>query len=386
MTLRLGLATACLCLVAAAPLAAQGRTETGAFLVRLGSDTVAVESFTRTASRLEIELVYRSPRTVLRHYVLDLGADGSVTRAEVGVYRPGAPLAHPMQRIIVTFHGDSATWENRRGDTVSTRTVAAPAGTLPLLMPAYSTLTLVTEKARRAGQDSVSVMMQLGPAPAIPVAVKLLGRDSMTLQLSFGQIRARVDRDGRFLGSVAPEATAHHIVSPVTGVDVRALAAAFAARDSAGQAMGVLSPRDTIRAVVTGANLMVDYGRPWKRGRDVFGGIVPWNRVWRTGANAATQLRTDRDLVIGGVTVPAGMYTLWSLPSQGGWKLIINRQVGQWGTQYDEAQDLARIDMQAETPASPVEQFTIAVAPDPSGGVLRLAWDRTQASVRFTAR
>jgi hypothetical protein len=385
MSLRSGLAAVALTLVGACPLVAQ-RPESGAFLVRLGNDTVGIESFTRTASRLDVDQVWRAPRTTLRRYVVDLGADGSVTRAEIAVFRPGGSSDRPMQRVVATFHGDSATWETRRGDSVTTRTVAAPAGTLPLLFPAYSTLSLLTEKARRAGQDSVSVTVQPGTGQAFPVAVKVVGSDSMTIQLPTGQVRARVDRPGHFLGSIAPEATAHHIVTPVAGVDVRAMAVAFAARDSAGQGMGVLSPRDTLRAVIAGVSLMVDYGRPMKRGRQIFGGIVPWDKVWRTGANAATQFSTDRDLVIGGVAVPAGKYTLWTVPGQGGWKLVVNRQTGQWGTEYHEAQDLVRIDMQVEELTSPAEQFTIAIAPEGSGGVLRLAWDRTQASVRFVSR
>jgi len=386
MTLRFGLTACSLGLAVAAPLAAQERQVSGALLVRLGNDTVAVESFTRTAGRLDVDQLYRAPRTTLRHFVVNLDPGGAVTSAELAVYRPGAPADRPLQRLIMTFRGDSVITENRLGDSVRVRTVAVPPGTIPLLAP-YATLTLMTEKVRRAGQDSVAVMVYSpGAAQAVSVAVKAVGRDSMTIQLPFGQIRAAVDRAGHFLGSIAPEATAHHTVSTVTGVDVRALATIFGARDSAGQAMGVLSPRDTVRAVVNEANLMVDYGRPSRRGREVFGGIVPWNQVWRTGANAATQFRTDRDLEIGGVAVPAGLYTLWTVPGPGGWKLVVNRQTGQWGTEYHEAQDLARVDMRTESLADPIERFTISIVPAASGADLRLAWDRTQASVHFTVR
>ena len=81
------------------------------------------------------------------------------------------------------------------------------------------------------------------------------------------------------------------------------------------------------------------------RGRKIFGGLVPYDQVWRTGANAATSLKTDVDLTIGGANVPAGSYTLYTLPGMNSWKLIINKQTGQWGTEYSEGQDLARVDM-----------------------------------------
>jgi hypothetical protein len=99
--------------------------------------------------------------------------------------------------------------------------------------------------------------------------------------------------------------------------------------------------------------------------------------VWRTGANAATQLNTPVDLVVGGATVPAGKYTLWTLPAPGGWKLIVNKQTGEWGTVYDAAQDLVRVDAKVEALAAPVEQFVIAFEP----GMLVLTWDRTKVSV-----
>jgi hypothetical protein len=109
---------------------------------------------------------------------------------------------------------------------------------------------------------------------------------------------------------------------------------------------------------------------------------VPWNTVWRTGANAATQLNTSTDLTIGGATVPAGKYTLWTLPTQKGWKVIVNKQTGQWGTEYDAQQDLARVDAKVETLATPVEQMVIAF--EPGSGTptaLTISWDRTKVSV-----
>lgn len=148
-----------------------------------------------------------------------------------------------------------------------------------------------------------------------------------------------------------------------------------------------LSPRASAEAEIGGATVQVDYGQPSKRGRAIFGQLVPWGRVWRTGANEATGFTTDKDLVVGGADVPAGSYTLYTLPAEtGAWKLIINRQTGQWGTQYDEAQDLARVDLKTATLSEPLEKFTIEVKPEGDGGVLRLAWDTTEATVPFAVK
>jgi hypothetical protein len=148
--------------------------------------------------------------------------------------------------------------------------------------------------------------------------------------------------------------------------------------------MGALSTRDTLQVAAGGAALWIDYGRPAKRGRAIFGALVPWDVVWRTGANAATQFRTDHALQMNGTTVPAGFYTLWSIPTPTGMKLVINGQTGQWGTDHDAARDLYTIDMQVSTLAQPVERFTVSVDPGAKGGVLHLDWDTRRASLSFT--
>jgi Protein of unknown function (DUF2911) len=149
----------------------------------------------------------------------------------------------------------------------------------------------------------------------------------------------------------------------------------------------VLSPRDTARATVGAAHLLVDYGRPSKRKRVIWGGLVPWNEVWRTGANAATMFVTDKDLQFGSKVVPAGTYTLYSVPSQSGsWLLVVNKQTKQWGTEYHADSDLVRIPMTTSAIASPVEKFVINIVPDGSGGAIHLDWDATEATASFRVK
>ncbi len=113
---------------------------------------------------------------------------------------------------------------------------------------------------------------------------------------------------------------------------------------------------------------------------------MAWNEWWRTGANAAVEFTTDRDLEIGGIAVPAGTYTLFSIFAPERAELIINTQTGQWGTQYDSTRDLARIPMTRESLADPVERFTISIETTDAGGVLQLSWDTTRFSVPIVVR
>ena len=171
----------------------------------------------------------------------------------------------------------------------------------------------------------------------------------------------------------------------VTAAALAAVLAGGAAAQQPGQQRPVLSPRDTVSLEVgTGRRIYVDYGRPSMRGRRIMGGLVPYGRVWRTGANAATTLVTDVDLELGGTEVRRGTYTLYTIPTPAGWTLIVNRQTGQWGTQYESARDLARIPMQVAPLREPVEQFTIALERTRGGaGTLALSWERTRATVPF---
>ncbi len=153
---------------------------------------------------------------------------------------------------------------------------------------------------------------------------------------------------------------------------------------STSSAQAPASPRDSVKATVGGASIAVNYGRPSKRGREVFGGLVPFGTVWRTGANAATAFTTTKALRFGSTTVPAGSYTLYTLPDQSGkWQLIVNKQTGQWGTVYDQALDLVRVPLTVEQIPSVVEQMAISVTPSANGGELAVIWDRTKAKTSF---
>jgi hypothetical protein len=146
------------------------------------------------------------------------------------------------------------------------------------------------------------------------------------------------------------------------------------------------SPPGTAQVNLKGKKITIDYGRPSMKGRKIMGDLVPYGKVWRTGANEATTLTTEADLNIGGTNVPAGKYTLYTLPSEGTWKLIINKQTGQWGTVYEESQDLARVDLKKSSLSQPVEQLTISFdKKNDSTADLVLQWETTQLSVPLKA-
>jgi Protein of unknown function (DUF2911) len=214
-----------------------------------------------------------------------------------------------------------------------------------------------------------------------------LGRDSISIiNGRMDQYHLQIDKQGHVLGVLPIAGTAKNSVERVKTLDMAGLTAAFAAREQAGAGMGVLSPRDSVVTTVAGAALWIDYGRPGKRGRVIFGEVVPYGEVWRTGANAATQFRTDKALDFGGTVVPAGFYTIWTVPGKDGWKLRFNGETGQWGTAHKDEKDLYTVDMKVSQLPAVAERFTISVAPSDQGGALNLDWDTTRASAAFTVK
>ncbi len=154
-----------------------------------------------------------------------------------------------------------------------------------------------------------------------------------------------------------------------------------------------ISPHETVSMVIDGGRITLVYGRPYSKDpksgevRQIWGVVVPYGKVWRFGADEATLFITQQTIELGGTTIPAGAYTLFMLLEQDSAKLIVNKQVGHWGLQYDEKQDLARIELKKAPLENNVDQFTLSLAKNPSGGgTLNIWWEKTHFSVAISAK
>jgi Protein of unknown function (DUF2911) len=380
-------AAACtLPLLAAFATPAAAQTDSAGLVTVLGRDTLALERWVRTPERVTAEAVVRSPRTSIRRYVLDLAPDGRMRRFEERVIDPADAAGAPMRTDVYEAGAGGWTRTVTQGDSTATSQVAAPAEALPWVDLVHWPFELVLMRAR-GGPGGEAPLLSGGRALAYRVTPAEGGGWTLTHPMR-GPSVAQVDAQGRLVSLDAAGTTRKVVVTRVPWLHFDDAAARWAAADQAGRGMGELSGRGRTEAAVAGANILVDYGTPARRGRDIFPAVVRWGEVWRTGANRATHFTTDRALVMTGadgatLQVPAGEYTLFSIPqADGGW-LIVNRQTGQNGTSYDSAQDLGRVRMRREAVAEPVETFTIGVEPAGQGGELRLSWDRSAFVVPF---
>ena len=362
------------------PASAQ-RPDSLAFVARLGVDTVAVERIVRTATTLDADVVIRSPRTTLFRHRMTMTPDGHLQRLEATVLNPATGAV--MRQTLYTRAGDSLRVEEVQGDQHTSRMVAAEAGTLPFIDLVHWPFDVALKRMRAAGATALPAPMLSGArVSGFPLA--FLGADSATVtHPTRGTMRLTVAPDGGLVTLDAGATTRALIVTRGGWPDVPAMARHYASLDAAGRGVGELSGRGLTEKTVLGADVEIDFGVPLKRGREIWGALVRHGQLWRTGANRATHFTTSRDLRFGDLLVPAGTYTLFSMPEEDGGLLIINRQTGQNGQSYDEARDLGRVRLVARPLPDVVEGFTITVDEEGGRGFLKLQWDRKELVAEF---
>jgi len=214
--------------------------------------------------------------------------------------------------------------------------------------------------------------------PLGDVTVKPLdgGKMEITHDWLAGTGEAMMDSAGNMLSYSGARTTYDvRVKRLVTPPDVKGIAERWEAAETQAGHVKSLSVRDTVRAQIGNSILTVEYGRPLLRGRTLLGDLIPYDYVWRTGANAATQFTTSTPIRLAGMEVPAGTYTLFTAPHTNGVDLIVNKQTGEWGTEYNRSLDLGKVRIMSEVAPAPVEEFTISILPgDKRHGTLVLEW------------
>lgn len=385
------LLAAALCLLPSAVGASPKPVSEGTLITRLGNDTLTIEKFERFADRATGRMVRRVPRTSIVEYDVVLSKQGRPERATFRINSPPGVAGAPAPRTLrVTLRADSAFSEEMR-DTLVRRAWPLPNAFITMADSyGLSELWLAWLRTLKTDTATVVAVAPLGGVGSGRVPARVGSRDSVYLQLPTGSFRIVADSKGRLLSLDGSDSPVKHLVSRVKSADLDGFAARSAALDAQGRALGAwVSPRDTVRAILGACSLWVDYGRPSKRGRKVFEHGVLGDTLWRTGANAATQFRTNRDLVIAGRTLPAGKYTLWTRVTGEAFALLVNAQTGQWGTVHDSARDLMQLPLEKRPLTETVEMFTIRAQAEDGGtgrGMLRLQWDDTELVLPFEVK
>lgn len=363
--------------------------ERGVLFMRLGPDTMFVERFELTRDRLYVESVVRTPSVIFRTFDARLNGDGSFASVRVAAFDAANPRGPATDSATVAFSADSTFYSFGIGP--GKQSLRLPGrGDYVISLPGNVTFVnhlLLAARATRARGDSLIGTMTTRNG-AYPLRVKRVAPDTLTVFAQIaGLMRVLLGADGKVVGLDGTGSSLGYIGTRGSWIDIDSVARAFSEHERRAGRTGSLSLRDTVIAEIGGARLSVDYGRPSRRGRAIFGNVVPFDRIWRTGANLATHFATDRPLDFNGLPLPAGTYTLHTIPRPDGWTLLVSSETGQWGSVAPDPQSfVARIPMRVRETSEVVETFTIGVVPDGAGGRIRLAWDRTLAEASFTVR
>jgi hypothetical protein len=378
-----------------------GPPERYGFVALLGRDTVSLESVTRTGNVLVSDEVDRFPRVRRRHTRITLGADGSIRHLEMDIRTPSEPPPQRERHVVADVTKDSVTISKR--DSTGVRRIAFATGgvlTMAHLPQMYSLTDLYFGAAlARAASTNLPagdkvllhqfyIDREFDRFPLHDGIVRPLpgGKAELRHDWLSGTGEATFDSSHHMLAYSGARTTykveVKRLTNPPERPEIEAIGGRFAALETSSGGAAQLSVRDTTRATIGNATFTVDYGRPLARGRVLVGNILPYDEVWRTGANAATQFSTSMPITLGGIRLPAGMYTLWTIPRTTGVDLIVNQQTGQWGTGYNAKFDIGKAPMATAAPASPVEKFTISISStDAHHGTLVMEW----GTFRWTA-
>ena len=387
-------------LVASAAVACRpaGPQQKYGFIARLGNDTVSVESITRSGNKVVVDGVDRFPRVRRRHTEIELGPGSTIRHLVMDIHTPSEP-ANQRERHVTAEVTEDSVHILQTDNAGKLRHEFATKGAVAMAhVPQMYSLYELYFDAAFARADS----LKRGVGDTVQLRQFYIDREFDRFPLHHGVVRLLADHKAEIRHdwlSGTGEATfdsAGHMLS-YSGArttylvevarldsqpDIKSIADRFEATESTAGGFKQLSPRDTVRATIGNDSITVDYSRPLARGRTLVGAIIPYDRVWRTGANAATQFTTSSPIRLAGLQLAAGTYTLWTVPHQNGVDLVVNGQSGQWGTEYNHARDVGVARMQSTTLSTPVEQFTITVAAkDPKHGTLAMEW----GSFRWTA-
>jgi hypothetical protein len=373
-------------------------TQKYGFIARLGNDTVSVESITRHGNKVVVDGVDRFPRVRSRHTEIELGPGSTIRHLVMDIHTPSEPANQRERHVTANVTADSVhILQTDKAGKLRHEFATGGAVAMAHVPQMYSLYELYFDAAfarahslKRGVGDTVQLRQfyidrEFDRFPLHHGVVRLLADHKAEIQHDWlsGTGQATFDSAGHMLSYAGARTTYLVDVARLDSQpDIKSIADRWEATESAAGGVKQLSPRDTVRSTIGSDSIMIDYSRPLARGRTLVGGIIPYERVWRTGANAATQFFTSAPIRLAGIQLAAGAYTLWTVPHQNGVDLVVNGQSGQWGTEYNHARDVGVARMQSTTNSAPVDQFTISVvANDAKHGTLTMEW----GTFRWTA-
>lgn len=355
------------------------------FLTKLGDDTLAIERFEVMNQSLVADVILRSPTTSLRRYEMSWDEQFQLVEMTVTDHTSLNKFSDTGGLMVqhISDTGDSLEVIYFRANGKAVRKIAREEQLIPFVDMVHWPYELAFNRASKQKKDSIDQYMFTGRSNANFIIHRTDDTSYTLRHPSRGVMEVTTNTQGELLTLDAAQTTRKLKVERAFNIPFGQLATKYVESDKINSPFGTLSPAVQNDYYFKNTDFTVSYGSPSKRGRTIFGGIVPYGKRWRTGANRATHFKTSKALGIQGQQVPAGEYTLFTILEPNGGTLIINRQTGQNGQSYDPSQDLMRVQLKRNDGLTQMESFTITLDEREQGGRLNLLWDRTVYFVDF---
>jgi hypothetical protein len=375
-----------LCFVSLLALAQNNRQDSGYIIYTLAKDTTSIAYFRLTGDDFTTTFVDRAYLNVSKLNVTKIKGrffpNGELQSMEGYKFQPNVGKDSILLETFKLYVKDGSSYsEQKSGDRITEEKYAGrvmvsfyPYIYLPVLLANYV--------PKNVGDSIVGNSFSDPPAKFV---IKRLSERKLTAYSRYmGLFTLYLNERGKVASIDAIGSSYNVKATIVPSLNLDSLILQYINREQQFGPLGFAKERDSVQVAISNTSIKIDYSRPSMKGRVIFGDVVPWNRHWRTGANRATKITINHPLDFNGKMLPAGEYSIFTMPSQAGWAMMFNKEANIWGTDYNSAHDVLRVPMQVEQLKEPVELMTIEVVPTAKGGVINIIWERTKASAHFT--
>ena len=366
------------------------RPHTASFVGRMGVDTVLIETYSMINNHLYGKAFIRVPEDYISVFSIHFYPDGSIREFDVMAMDPSNSSV-PFQAISNVFEyrlnmncqEGTCTFYNSEKGRPTEWVVRHEAPRMDFVggwVPLISLMEWNSMRLKRSEKQHLPLKMINHNIGVYDIGVQYQSPDIVLFGGPFLEYtRIKTDDEGRIISTDGTGTPWNYHVTKHAPIDIDQVARRMAKTPG----IGLPSPTETVQAVVHNTKIELSYGRPFKRGRAIFGSVVPYDSLWRTGAGGPTKITLGKAIRIGKTRIPEGQYSLYTVPKPTEWLLIFNTDLERWPTDPNRAKDIAQVVIPAEKSADHKDQFTIEVQETRKGGLLKFQWDDTTAVADF---
>ena len=363
---------------------------TASFIARMGVDTVSVETYTMINNHLYGKAFIRVPEDYIGEFSIHFYPNGSIREFNINAmdaFNSSVPFQAKTgsfeYRLNMNCKDDTCTYYNSKKGLYSEYIVKWAAREMDFVggwVPLISLMEWQCMRLMKSRKQKLPLKMINHDIGVYDIGVLLLNQDTVIFGGPFLEYtKIKIDKEGKILNTNGIGTPWSYFVTKHDPIDIDQIAKRMAKT----KGIGIPSPTKTFQSSIQNSKIDMAYGSPYRRSRVIFGGVVPYDSVWRTGAGSATTIRLENNIRIGKTLIPKGQYSIYTIPHKNEWQLIFNTDIKTWPTDPNRSKDFAQVTIPVKKTDKINEQFTIEIQETKKGGELRFSWDDIIAVAEF---